>query len=89
MPVTREPTPMTRPDALAAGLRWRICSASGSSTTRKPSTLARIQPARSTTETAPGATLLCRPVTSRTGPSTAAASSRSSATVCRASARLT
>src|SRR5579875_3324089 len=89
MPVNREPTPISRPGAAAAPLRWRICSASGSSTTRNPSTLARIQPGLSTTATLPGVILPGSPVTSRTGPSTAVARSRSSATACRASARLT
>ena len=44
MPVTREPTAVITEPGGGAVPRSRRCSTSGSSTTRKPSTLARIQP---------------------------------------------
>src|SRR6266487_2177155 len=88
MPVTREPTAVTT-DPWGADARSRRCSTSGSRTTRNPSTLARIQPGRSTTATLPPSAGPGSPVTSRTGSRTAAASSRSSATIFLASARLT
>ena len=69
--------------------RSRICSTSGSSTTRNPSTLARIQPGRSTTAIRPPSPRPGRRVTSRTGSWTAIASLRSSATTFLASAMLT
>src|SRR6266536_1870356 len=88
MPVTREPTAVTT-DPWGADARSRRCSTSGSRTTRNPSTLARIQPGRSTTATVPPSAGPGSPVTSRTGSRTAAASSRSSATTFLASALLT
>ncbi len=90
MPVTREPTAViTEPGCGAPGLFSAIFLASGSSTTRKPSTLARIQPGLSTTATFPSSADPGRPVSSRTGSATAAASWRSSATTFLASAMLT
>ena len=89
MPVTRDPrVPTTEP---GAGTRpcSRRCSTSGSSTKRKPSMLARIQPGRSTTATCPPSSVLAIPVTCRTGSMTVAASSCSSETTPLASARLT
>src|SRR5712691_10680429 len=88
MPVTREPTAVTT-DPWGADARSRRCSTSGSRTIRNPSTLARIQPGRSTTATVPPSAGPGSPVTSRTGSRTAAASSRSSATTFLASALLT
>src|SRR5215831_8900787 len=87
IPVTREPTEVSSPP-WPPGARSRIRSASGSSTTRKPSTFARIHPGRSTTATLPPSANASMPVTSRTGPAAAAASSRSSATTFLASVRL-
>ena len=67
MPVTRDPTAVTTdpgdrdpadPPEPAPGARSLSCSTSGSSTTRKPSTFALIQPGRSTTATRPIAPLL-------------------------------
>ncbi len=85
MPVTRDPTAeMTEPPGGAAPRSDR-CSTSGSNTTRKPSTLARIQPGRSTTATRPSSGEPGRPVSSRTGSATSAASCRSSATTFLAS----
>jgi len=57
MPVTRDPTAVITEPARGAtgppGARSRNCSTSGSSTTRKPSTFALIQPGLSTTATSP------------------------------------
>ena len=80
-----------RPPGRRAAAALAHLLASGSSTTRKPSTLARIQPGRSTTATCPAASsVLDIPVTSRTGRSSVARTgSRNSATTCLASARLT
>src|SRR6266849_7032759 len=89
MPVTRDPTAVITEPAGGAVPRFCMCSTSGSSTTRNPSTLARIHPGRSTTATVPPAAGAASPVTSRTGSCTAAANSRSSATTFLASARLT
>ena len=86
MPVTREPTDeMTEPPGIPLPPRSAMCWTSGSNTTRKPSTLARIQPGRSTTATRPSSGAPGRPVSSRTGSATSAASCRSSATTVRAS----
>src|SRR5580704_5067076 len=88
MPVTREPTAVIT-DPPGAGARSCRRSTSGSSTTRNPSTLARIQPGRSTIAILPPSAGPAIPVSCRTGSCTAAASSRSSATTFLASARLT
>ena len=89
MPVTRDPTlPITDPGGGAVPFS-RMCSTSGSSTTRNPSTLARIHPGRSTTAIRPPSPRPGRPVTSRTGSCTAVASLRSSATTFLASDMLT
>ena len=89
MPVTRDPTAViTDPDGGAVPFS-RMCSTRGSSTTRNPSTLARIQPGRSTTAIRPPSFAPGSPVTSRTGSWTEAASLRSSATTFLASAMLT
>ena len=89
IPVTREPTLAITEPGSGARPCSRRCSASGSRTTRNPSTFARIHPARSTTATRPASSALIIPVTWCTGSATATASSRSSATTARASARLT
>ena len=90
MPVARDPiVPKTEPAAGTALPRSASLSASGSSTTRNPPTLALIQPGRSTTATGPTAPWLVSPVNSRTGCWTTAVRPRSSATTARASARLT
>lgn len=65
-----------------------IFCVSGSSTTRKPSTFARIHPGRSTTVAASGVAESMR-VNSRTCPSASRDSLRSSRTACLASSRLT
>src|SRR5580693_4765378 len=89
-PVTREPTvPTTEPAVGMTLARSASCTASGSSTTRNPLTLALIQPGRSTTATGPTAPWLVSPVRSRTGCCTTAVRPRSSATTARASVRLT
>ncbi len=67
MPVTLDPTAVITEPACGAVPRSCMCSTSGSSTTRNPSTLARIQPARSTTATVPPSCGPASPVTSRTG----------------------
>ena len=89
-PVTREPTAVTT-EPPGAFPRSRRCSASGSRTTRNPSTLARIQPGRSTiaTQPLPSSPGPDMPVTARTGSDTVSARARSSATTARASPRLT
>src|SRR6266851_3701998 len=89
MPVTRDPTAVITDPAGGAVPRCCMCSTSGSSTTRNPSTFARIHPGRSTTATLPSSPEPGSPVTSRTGSCTAAASPRSSATTFLASAMLT
>jgi hypothetical protein len=64
IPVTREPTvAMTEPGS-GARPSSRRCWASGSRTTRNPSTFARIHPGRSTTATRPTSSVLNIPVTS-------------------------
>jgi hypothetical protein len=89
-PVIREPTAPTTPPGSGALLRSRRCWVSGSRITRNPSTLARIQPGRSTIATQPPLSSgLDIPVSDRTGSDTVAASARSSATTPRASPRLT
>src|SRR6516225_1228500 len=89
MPVTRDPSAVTTEPGGGTRPCSRMWSTSGSRTTRKPSTLARIQPGRSTTATRPISSALDIPVTCRTGSATAAASSCSSLTTALASARLT
>src|SRR6266480_5848142 len=89
MPVTRDPSAVTTDPGGGTRPCSRMWSTSGSRTTRKPSTLARIQPGRSTTATRPISSALDIPVTCRTGSATAAASSCSSLTTALASARLT
>ena len=89
MPVTREPTAVITDPAGGAEPRCCMCSTSGSSTTRNPSTLARIHPGRSTTAILPPSPGPGSPVSSRTGSCTAAARLRSSATTFLASAMLT
>src|SRR5215831_12615103 len=88
-PVTRDPSVVTTEPGGGTRPCSRRWSTSGSRTTRKPSTLARIQPGRSTTATRPISSALDIPVTCRTGSATAAASSCSSLTTALASARLT
>ena len=88
-PVTRDPSAVTTEPGGGTRPCSRRWSTSGSRTTRKPSTLARIHPGRSTTATRPMSSVLDIPVTSRTGSATAAASSCSSLTTALASARLT
>src|SRR6266516_6795512 len=89
IPVTREPTVAITEPGSGARPRSRRCSASGSRTTRNPSTFARIHPGRSTTATRPTSSALNIPVTWWTGSATATASSRNSPTTALASARLT
>src|ERR1700727_1216140 len=88
-PVTRAPTqPITWPPGTQLR-RSAILSASGSSTTWNPPTLALIHPGRSTTATGPTEPWLVSWVTSRTGCWTTVVRPRSSATTARASVRLT
>src|SRR6202020_1460870 len=88
-PVTRAPTePITWPPGIELP-RSDSLSASGSSTTWNPPTLALIHPGRSTTATGPTEPWLVSWVTSRTGCWTTVVRPRSSATTARASARLT
>src|SRR5215472_12407705 len=89
MPVTRDPSAVTTEPGGGTRPCSRRWSTSGSRTTRKPSTLARIQPGRSTTATRPISSALDIPVTCRTGSATVAASSCNSLTTALASARLT
>src|SRR5690606_24781197 len=93
MPVTREPTACTTmlpaPPRGPGARRSVICSISGSSTTRKPSTFARIHPGRSTIVAGSGSSSDAMPVNSRTWPWAIFDSARSSATASRASAWLT
>ncbi len=89
MPVTRELTAVIIEPTCGTLPFSAIRCARGSSTTRNPSTLARIQPALSTTATLPSSAEPGRPVSSRTGSATDAASCRSSATTFLASAMLT
>src|SRR5690625_3031379 len=87
MPVTRDPTAPTRfvPGAAFSVRLSFICSRAGSSTTRNPSTLARIHPGRSTTTAGPVGTRGFNPVKSLTCPAATVESSRNCATACRAS----
>src|SRR5580693_10164864 len=89
MPVTLDPTAVMTEPACGTLPPSAIFCTSGSSTTRKPSTFARIQPGRSTTATRPSSGEPGKPVSSRTGSATSSASCRSSATTFLASAILT
>src|SRR5581483_457511 len=89
IPVTFDPTVVTTEPNSGTRPFSRRCSASGSSTTRKPSTFALIQPGRSTTATWPVSCAPVSPVTRWTGSATTADSSRSSVTTARASDRPT
>ncbi len=88
MPVTLEPTAVITEPGWGMFPSAIRCT-SGSNTTRKPSTFARIQPGRSTTATRPSSGEPGKPVSSRTGSATSSANWRSSATTFLASAMLT